>query len=118
MKAMREMELLKAGTDAQGDTFTPECVAKVVEDFVGPLPVTIGFDPRAVPVGTVEALRLDGDTVLASVALDEKGERAVAEGHELASGGTFELGKNSLMDVKTIEAFKLTGAALTKQKVK
>lgn len=114
---MRELELLKAGPDSQGDVVTRKCLEDLVGKFKpGSVPVTIGFDSR-VPVGKVMALRLDGDRLMASVEFDDDGEKAAAgEGIELASGGTFERG-----DAKppfTIKNFELTGAALTDKKVK
>ena len=58
---MVELELLKVGPDSQGDVFTLACLKDVVTGFKpGSVPVTVGFDPRAVPVGKVQALRLEG----------------------------------------------------------
>lgn len=120
---MIELELMKAGTDSQGDTFTKKSIEAVVADFVpGSVPVTIGFDPRAVPVGKVQALRLDGDRVMATVELDDDGKAALAKGLELASGGqcTLKPGEKPGFGsrTRTIEGFKLTDAALTDNKVK
>ena len=113
-----ELELLKAGIDSVGDTITLECLKGMVKDFKpGQVPVTVGFDPRAVPVGNVTALRLDGERVMATLVLNGAGKFEVAKaGVELASGGKFETGGGK--PPFTINSFELTGAALTDKKVK
>ena len=113
-----EMELLKVGTDAQGDTFTKGCLEQVVKRFKpGSVPITIGFDPRSLPVGSVQSLRLDGDRLMAAINLDAAGTKAVDGGMELASGGTFTI-KGEHGTPQVIDEFDLTGAALTDKKVK
>lgn len=113
----REMELMRAGKDSQGDEFPVETLEKMVAEFKPGIPVTIGFDPQAMPVGVVVGLRMDGKVLMASVELDSDGGLAVSDGMELAAGGTFDMPPSGEARGPIID-LKLTGTALTKKKVK
>jgi hypothetical protein len=111
---MFKMELLKVGKDAQGDEFTQEALQYIVDNFKPGLPVSIGFDPREPPVGTVEALVLDKGVITAKIAVGKIGEDAISKGMELAAGGTFDISERG----NKITKLDLTGTALTDKKVK
>lgn len=109
---MREMELIRAGVDSQGDEFTTEELRGVVERFNRPLPVLLGFDMSSPPVGRVTALRLNDNRVMAAVEI----ENSIADGLELAVGGhaRCEIVRGG---VRRIEQFDLTHAGLVANKV-
>lgn len=112
----RKMELLKARRDSQGDEFTQACIEGVAKSFKPGISVTLGFSPLALPVGIITGLRVEEDRLMALVDLDADGVKAVDDGMELASGGRFDLDK--VDGHRLIDSFQLTGAALTKEKVK
>lgn len=114
--ATRWMELLRVGTDSGGDEVTLEALERMVAEFVPGIPVTVGFGKTGPTVGVVLGLRLKGDksAMEAVVELDVDGETAVGNGMELAAGGTAEVGEGAAV----ITEMKLTGAALTNDKVK
>ncbi len=69
---MVEVELMRAGTDAQGNTVTQKSLEAVVAAFKpGSISVTVGFGPGGPQVGKVQALRLEKDRIMATVELDD-----------------------------------------------
>ena len=116
---MYKMELLRVGKDSQGDEFTNEALQGMVDDFKpGTLSVGIGFDPTKPSVGTVKALSLVAGVLSAHIEVDNTGEAAVTKGLELASGGEYELRKKAERGHNVISKMRLTGTALTDEKVK
>lgn len=143
---IREFELLRANVpDSQGDTFTQECLERIVKDFSEgdrPLLVTKDFSGRLEDTqGVVQELRMDGSTLMAKVQLLDVGAgkpiieifsiEGVGKQLELAAGGTvyeqllpepIVLGNLEVSEVvnapRTILSMKLDRASITDCKVK
>lgn len=88
---MIEVELMRVGTDAKGNTITQKSLEAVIANFKpGSIPVSLGFGPHKTRVGKVRALRIDGDRVIATVELDADGVGMVTGGMGPASVGQSE----------------------------
>lgn len=129
------MELLRAGTDASGSTFTRECLERMVKHFEHRkecVLVTKGFSGRLTDTqGVVDRLFMQGDSLMADITLLDtpEGEKAAdvlthpvaGDRMELAAGG--HVLRSSAFSIeghgpRTITEFDLKHTALVTDKVK
>lgn len=110
-----DMEMLKSGKDSQGDEFTDEALVEAVNEFTPGLPVFIGLDV----VGEIIAMKLLDGTITATVSLDQRGEKAIKEGMELAASGYIDDADQQRRNgPMKITKMRFSGGILTSQKVK